>query len=184
MGLTFVEATVTGKKGKKATVKFLVDSGAISSLLPEKDWKAIGLKPKRSMTFTLADGMMYLRAFTPTTPEADATLHAAFPAPLSTFSWDESVRRGEIYRPYDSNDHPTSRCGIPIVRRDPSARSPGAPSAAITPHGSTCRGSAAPAGDLHGALSVLRTEEVDDAAATGSALECAADTSIPSVSSV
>jgi clan AA aspartic protease len=56
MGLTFVEATVTGKKGKKATVKFLVDSGAIYSLLPEKDWKAIGLKPKHSMTFTLADG--------------------------------------------------------------------------------------------------------------------------------
>ena len=56
MGLTFVEATVTGKKGKTASVKFMVDSGAIYSLLPEKDWKAIGLKPKRSMTFTLADG--------------------------------------------------------------------------------------------------------------------------------
>jgi clan AA aspartic protease len=56
MGLTFIEGTVTGKKGKTSTVKFLVDSGAIYSLLPEKDWKAIGLKPKRSMTFTLADG--------------------------------------------------------------------------------------------------------------------------------
>ena len=62
MGLTFVEATVTGKKGKKATVKFLVDSGTIYSLLPEKDWKAIGLKPKRSMTFTLADGTEIKRA--------------------------------------------------------------------------------------------------------------------------
>jgi hypothetical protein len=29
MGLTGVEGTVTGKKGKKATVEFLVDSGAI-----------------------------------------------------------------------------------------------------------------------------------------------------------
>lgn len=61
MGLTFVEATVTGKKGKKAVVKFMVDSGAIYSLLPEKDWKAIGLKPKRSMTFTLADGTVIKR---------------------------------------------------------------------------------------------------------------------------
>jgi two-component system NtrC family sensor kinase len=52
--------------------------------------------------FTLADGMMHLRAFTPTTPEADATLRAAFPAPLSTFSWGESIRRGEIYRVIDS----------------------------------------------------------------------------------
>jgi clan AA aspartic protease len=56
MGLTFVEGTVTGKKGKKATVKFLVDSGAIYSLLPDKDWKAIGIKPKRTLTFTLVDG--------------------------------------------------------------------------------------------------------------------------------
>jgi clan AA aspartic protease len=56
MGLTFIEAVVTGKKKKKATVEFLVDSGAIYTLLPEKDWKAIGLKPKRRMTFTLADG--------------------------------------------------------------------------------------------------------------------------------
>ena len=56
--------------------------------------------------FTLADGMMYLRAFTPTTPEADATLHATFPAPLSTFSWDESIRRGEIYRVIDSEHEP------------------------------------------------------------------------------
>ena len=56
MGLTFIEGTVTGKKGKKATVELLVDSGAIYSLIPEKDWKAIGLKPKRSMTFILAGG--------------------------------------------------------------------------------------------------------------------------------
>jgi clan AA aspartic protease len=56
MGITFVKGTVTGKKSKKASVKFLVDSGAQYSLVPEKDWKAIGLKPKRTMTFSLADG--------------------------------------------------------------------------------------------------------------------------------
>ena len=56
MGLTFVEGVVTGKKRKKVTVEFLVDSGAVYTLLPEKDWKAIGLRPKRKMTFTLADG--------------------------------------------------------------------------------------------------------------------------------
>ena len=41
---------------KKATIRFLVDSGVTYSLLPHKDWKAIGLSPKRSVTFTLADG--------------------------------------------------------------------------------------------------------------------------------
>src|SRR5256885_285728 len=75
MGLTFVEGTVTGKKGKKAAVKFLVDSGAIYSLLPEKDWKAIGLKPKRTMTFTLADGTEVKRDVSEchiTLPQGDA----------------------------------------------------------------------------------------------------------------
>jgi clan AA aspartic protease len=56
MGLTYVKARVAGKKGKKATLDLLVDSGAVYTLLPEKTWKALGLKPKRSMTFTLADG--------------------------------------------------------------------------------------------------------------------------------
>jgi clan AA aspartic protease len=56
MGITYIDGTVTGKKGKSAVVKFLVDSGAQYTLLPEKDWKAIGLKRKRTMAFALADG--------------------------------------------------------------------------------------------------------------------------------
>ena len=52
--------------------------------------------------FGIVDGMMHLTAFTPTNPEADATLRATFPAPLSKFSWGESIRRGEIYRVADS----------------------------------------------------------------------------------
>jgi clan AA aspartic protease len=71
MGLTFIEGTVRGKKKKTATLEFLVDSGALYSLLPEKDWKAIGLKPKRTMTFTLADGTHVDRAV--------SECHIAFP---------------------------------------------------------------------------------------------------------
>ncbi len=56
MGLTFIEGVVRNGKKKKATLEFLVDSGAVYTLLPEKAWKALGLKPKRKMTFTLADG--------------------------------------------------------------------------------------------------------------------------------
>ena len=43
--------------------------------------------------FRLVDGMLHLRAFTPTTPQADARLQASFPAPLSTFSWGEAIPR-------------------------------------------------------------------------------------------
>jgi predicted aspartyl protease len=56
MSLTFVHGTVTGPSKKKGTAKFLVDSGAKYTLLPFRTWKTIGLRPKRRLTFTLADG--------------------------------------------------------------------------------------------------------------------------------
>jgi clan AA aspartic protease len=56
MGITYVEGQVKGPRGKPADVKFLIDSGATYTLLPKTVWKAIGLKPKRKMSFTLADG--------------------------------------------------------------------------------------------------------------------------------
>lgn len=61
MGLTYVEATVTGPKKKSATVSFLVDSGAKYSLLPVAVWKQLGLAPKRTLDFTLADGTVIQR---------------------------------------------------------------------------------------------------------------------------
>jgi len=56
MGVVYVEGQVKGLSGKQENVKFLVDSGATYSLLPKAVWEAIGLKPKRKLTFTLADG--------------------------------------------------------------------------------------------------------------------------------
>ena len=56
MGVTYIEGIVMGPSEKKETVNFLVDSGAKYSLLPKKVWKAIGLQPKRKLSFVLADG--------------------------------------------------------------------------------------------------------------------------------
>ena len=53
--------------------------------------------------FRLVDGVMYLRAFTPTSPEADATLDAMFPAPLFNFSWGDAINKGDIYRVIDTD---------------------------------------------------------------------------------
>lgn len=53
---TYIDGQVKGPRGKWAGVKFLIDSGATYSVLPKKVWEKIGLKPKRKMTFTLADG--------------------------------------------------------------------------------------------------------------------------------
>lgn len=62
MGLTFIEGTVTSPGGTQRTVKFLVDSGATYTLLPETVWREMGLAPKRTMEFTLADGTTISRA--------------------------------------------------------------------------------------------------------------------------
>jgi aspartyl protease family protein len=56
MGLVFVEGTVTGPTGQQESLRFLVDSGATYTLLPNDTWRAIGLAGKRSVRFSLADG--------------------------------------------------------------------------------------------------------------------------------
>ncbi|MGH9832928.1 MAG: retroviral-like aspartic protease family protein [Blastocatellia bacterium] len=76
MGLTFVQGTVTGKRGKRETVDFLVDSGATYTLLPQKTWHKLGLKPKRRMGFVLADGTEIERDISEchiALPQGDAT---------------------------------------------------------------------------------------------------------------
>ena len=55
MGVTYIEGTATNG-GKKERIRFLVDSGATYTLIPEIVWKKLELKPKRTVTFTLADG--------------------------------------------------------------------------------------------------------------------------------
>ena len=61
MGITYIDGVVKGPTGKTAQIRFLVDSGASYSLISRDQWKAIGLSPKRSMEFTLADGTKIAR---------------------------------------------------------------------------------------------------------------------------
>ena len=56
MGVVYIEGVAAGADGKQVTVRFLVDSGATYTLLPYEDWRALALRPKRSVTFALADG--------------------------------------------------------------------------------------------------------------------------------
>jgi clan AA aspartic protease len=62
VGISYVQGIVRGPSGAEATVRFLIDSGATYSLLPEPVWHAIGLAPKREMEFVLADGTTVHRA--------------------------------------------------------------------------------------------------------------------------
>ena len=57
-----MQGTVRGPTGKEASVRFLIDSGATYSLLPEPVWQGIGLAPQREMEFVLADGTTVRRS--------------------------------------------------------------------------------------------------------------------------
>lgn len=56
MGVTQVEAVVTGPTGVQVPVNLLVDSGATYSVLPHDVWDRLELTPKRSISLSLADG--------------------------------------------------------------------------------------------------------------------------------
>ena len=76
MGITYVKGTVTGKRGKSETLDFLVDSGTGYTLLPEKIWRKLGLKPKKTLDFILADGTKIERGVSAChieLPQGDAT---------------------------------------------------------------------------------------------------------------
>jgi len=56
MGLVHVTMRVSDGSARVRRVRFLVDSGAIMSVLPAKDWRALALKPSETLEFVLADG--------------------------------------------------------------------------------------------------------------------------------
>src|SRR2546428_5013817 len=62
VAISYVQGTVRGPTGKEASVRFLIDSGATYSLLPDAVWQDIGLAPQREMEFVLADGTTVRRA--------------------------------------------------------------------------------------------------------------------------
>lgn len=63
MGLTHIEVTVANpadvRKAEKLT--FLVDSGAIYSVVPKAVLRRLGIDPHSTRTFTLADGSQIRR---------------------------------------------------------------------------------------------------------------------------
>jgi len=63
MGLTYIDGVVRvpGRKQRGRKIRFLVDSGAVYSVLRKGDWRALGLKPERELEFVLADGSAMTR---------------------------------------------------------------------------------------------------------------------------
>lgn len=63
MGLTYVEGHVRSpsRRGRGRRVRFLIDSGAVYSVLRRTDWLALGLRPARELEFVLTDGTTLTR---------------------------------------------------------------------------------------------------------------------------
>ena len=56
MGLTYVDGIARGANGEERALRFMVDSGAKYTLLPQEVWQALELSSTRTLTFVLADG--------------------------------------------------------------------------------------------------------------------------------
>jgi hypothetical protein len=57
MGITHVDAIVTGFSGASRDIQLLVDSGATCSVLPDHvRRRELAIEPKRTVYFRLADG--------------------------------------------------------------------------------------------------------------------------------
>ena len=63
MGMTYVRAKVGRPDGRGRTVdvRFLVDTGAVYTVLPEAIWRSLKLKSQRELEFSLADGTTITR---------------------------------------------------------------------------------------------------------------------------
>ncbi len=63
MGITKQKLVVKPNHGsrRKAEVRFLIDSGAVYSLVPARTLKALGIRPHRTVDFALADGTTITR---------------------------------------------------------------------------------------------------------------------------
>lgn len=63
MGLTTQKLIVkeSHRSRRKAEVKFLIDSGAVYSLVPSPTLRSLGIRPHRKVDFALADGSIITR---------------------------------------------------------------------------------------------------------------------------
>jgi predicted aspartyl protease len=73
VGLAYVEGKVRapGRRKRARSVRFLVDSGAVYSVLRLNDWRALGLKSERDLDFVLADGTTLKRGVSECTFELE-----------------------------------------------------------------------------------------------------------------
>ena len=61
VGMTYIAGAVRAGQRRSVRLRFIVDSGAVYSVLPERAWRRLGLRPTRTAHFELADGTVITR---------------------------------------------------------------------------------------------------------------------------
>ncbi len=61
MSVTHVNGIVSRSGRRSVSVRFLVDTGAVYTVLPEAVWRRVGLRAERTIEFGMADGTTIAR---------------------------------------------------------------------------------------------------------------------------
>jgi len=63
MGIMYVAAILSRSdgRGRSISLRLLIDTGAVYSVLPEEAWRGLKLRPMDRVDFTLADGSVISR---------------------------------------------------------------------------------------------------------------------------
>lgn len=112
VGATHIVGRVTGPAGRQADVQFLVDSGATYSLLPYDVWRQLGLSPRRTQAFTIADGTRIVRAVSgcrialPQGETGDTPVILGEPGDVALLGLVTLEELGLVLNPFDRTLHP------------------------------------------------------------------------------
>jgi len=95
MGIMYVEAKISRPDGRGRTMslRLLVDTGALYSVLPIHAWRALELRPRDRADFSLADGSVITRDVS----DCQFALHGkAAPSPVVLGEGDEVALLGAV----------------------------------------------------------------------------------------
>lgn len=112
VGATHIVGRVTGPTGQQVEVQFLVDSGATYSLLPYDVWRQLGLSPRRTQAFTIADGTRIARAVSgcrialPQGETGDTPVILGEPGDVALLGLVTLEELGLVLNPFDRTLHP------------------------------------------------------------------------------
>ena len=129
MGATYIQGLVTGPTGEQADVRFLVDSGAMYSLLPHDVWQRLGIAAKRTEAFQLADGTTVERAVSEcrislAQGEAHSPVILGQPGDVPLLGVVTLEVLGLVLNPFDRTLHPMRQLLLHIAARPGSASGP------------------------------------------------------------